>query len=231
MQRLRYDQPWHRASIAGRRVRVQVLDPETAFELEPRLISTFGDQLALTLAAPGPLRQALLAAPESTDGRDPWETLPVVRTLRLIQACLVKLDVDPAFVVEVVETLLLDRLSVGNKVIEDWPDFREAFGLSPSARWSATAIALSLTFGPLWTRKPYRLRSQAHDYGVPLPPGVSKVRLWCEQLAAEGRAASAHDILRCWTPIEVLESVESLAYVAERERRAAQAARQQGAGR
>lgn len=221
MRRSRYQQPWERVDVGTKKCRVQILDPETALGLEPKLVGLFGDQLALALAAPGYVAGKLLdhASEDDTGARLLVELAGVTQ---LVQACLLNLHADFDGALEVMETMLLGRVEVaGHGDIETWGDWVEAFGHRPGPRWRLLAAALRLTYGPLWSRSPYTMRSTTmDDFGVPAPPGVSDVRMWAEQIAARGSAPSAHDVLTQWTPVEVIESVEALAYTAERERRA-----------
>jgi hypothetical protein len=40
-----FRQPWRRVEIGGRRFQLQIVDPSTAFELEPSLIELLGETL------------------------------------------------------------------------------------------------------------------------------------------------------------------------------------------
>lgn len=219
-------QPWERIEIGGKRCHLQVLHPEAAFGLEPRIVAAAGDTLALAIAAPQSIAEGIVERASRGETEAEQEILRVAMIARTITACVASLRLDLDLVLELFSTLVLGRLHVSGREIHDLGDWTRAFGSSPRTRWGALALALRLTYGPLWTRSPYALRSTAsNDHGVPPPPGVSQVSLWCDQLAGQGRATSAREILTTWTPVELIDAVESLAYTAERERRAQLAAR------
>jgi hypothetical protein len=219
-------QPWERVEIGGRRCHLQILDPEAAFGLEPRIIAAAGDTLALAIAAPHTIAEGVVERASRGETAAEQEIIRVAMIARTITACVASLRFDLELVLELFGALILGRLSVAGREILDLSDWLRAFGSSPRARWSALGIALRLTYGPLWTRSPYAVRSTVTpDHGVAPPPGVSQVSLWCDQLAGQGRATSAREILTTWTPVELIDAVESLAYTAERERRAQLAAR------
>lgn len=232
-------QPWNRADYAAHRVRVQVLDPVTAFELEPQLIERFGDALALALAAPGQILGAVwstVTGPELAHRSladvladpDPSMGLQLaadgVRVLTsVLSRAVAKATVDGPWLFEVWRRCVLGRLEVDGQRVEtmrDWADLE----LRPLAKWHTLAAQLRQTYGPLWTRSPYKLRSSVQDFNVPRPQAVPIATQWAAMLAKSGQAPSAVEIVSTWTPVQLIEVVESAAMIAEREQRAYDAA-------
>lgn len=223
-----YRQPWQRVTIAGRRCRLQILDPQTAFELEPELVRGFGEHLTMALAAPSQVFGSVWDRALGDHGRSLSECLadpelgPEVAAdgLKLLAGLLARavyeLDTDAAWVIEATRRMLLGRLEVEGTIIDEWSDFK----MGARGRWRAVAAQVAQTFGPLWTRSPYRLRSKVETYGVPEPKGVPVAVRWADTLAKQGSASSSHEILTVWTPVRMIEIVEATAYAAERERRA-----------
>lgn len=229
----RYGQPWKRVRIHGAVASLQILDPETAFEVEPQLVRRLGDSLSLLAGAPedvrSKIRERALAESGVTEreaSSDPKArslvTLNsaqlVARMVEQIGGAVARREIDPAWLLEMFETLVLGRLKVRGEIVEDCADW-QALGWAPRAKWLAMWTQVSQTFGPLWMRAPYRLRVESKDYGVRSPPGVPIASLWADELASQGRAASSVEVLRTWTPLEMIRVVESSAYKAELSRR------------
>lgn len=242
-----YRQPWGRLEVTGRDVRLQILDPESAFELEPELIERIGEDLAYALAAPRTLLSAVwgrvLAAHgcgasiadalrDSTTG--PMVAASGLRLMsRVFAAAVAEAKLDGRWLAHAWGVLVFDRLEIDGHRVCSWRDWTE-LGMRAEARWRIFAAQLEQTFAPLWTRSPYRAsrRKDATPVAnVPAPSGVPIAVQWADALAVQGHASDAETVLRTWTPVRVIEVVESAAYQAERERvayehaRAAKAAR------
>jgi hypothetical protein len=229
----RYKQPWERVELGGKRCRMQILDPLTAFKLEQELAAALGDELCMVIAAPGQVLGGVWAGASIGSARNARELAalsaePVgksvaARSLELLALtlarCLMSARPDPAWAVGVWESCVLDRLRVDGEVIEDGRDWAE-LRWSPLVKWRAMAAQVRQTFGPLWTRSHYKLRSTAKDHGVPEPDGVPQASRWADELARAGHARSKMEILYEWTPVDMIDTVEGAAYTAERERRA-----------
>jgi hypothetical protein len=192
----RWRQPWSRFELDGRVCRLQTLDPGTAFELEPELLERLGDTLALALANPGAVADALtkgLGAKGDPEARAQAGAAAIRRAGGLVTTIL--------------RTSTLERVG-------------------PSAKWRLLAAQISQTYGPLWSRSPYKAgRRKANDYGVPLP-NASRTTQWAAELARQGYAASTMEIMREWTPADMIDVVESAARNAEIQARAGDAARE-----
>ncbi len=233
-----FRQPWGRLTVTGRRCRLQVLDPATAFELEPQLIENFGEHLVMLLAARGnvygQLWNGVLAdhgftgslSEVAKSGEQGLEiaTDALRRTVAMLTQCAQEARLDGRWLAEVFERMAFDRLRVDDLLIEDWTTWRES-GLGPLARWQVLAAQIEQTYQPLWLRAPYSVRGPAgKDYGVKPPPGVSAVSQWANNLAMMG-STSAQEIFANWTPVQLMDAVDSAAYKAEIDRKAMDAAK------
>lgn len=229
-----YRQPWGRLTVTGRRCRLQVLDPVTAFELEPQLIERFGEHAVMLLAARGNVLGSLwsgvlvehgIAGSFVDAAKDPEQSLTVAmaglrRTVSLLTTCAKEMNPAGPWLAKVFERMAFDRLKVDGMLIEDWADWA-ATGLGAAARWRLFTFQIEQTFQPLWTRKPYSLRTKGgKDYGVSVPDAVPMAAQWANNLAKMGYVASAHDVLVGWTPMQLMDAVDMAAYQAEIERRA-----------
>lgn len=236
-----YRQPWRRVEIGGRRCRLQILDPVTAFDVEPDLVRVFGDTLAFALSAPGELlgavwKQAAAGASTASHLREmmqdptegPERTVETITALtKVLAECLTTANISPGWIAQIFRQVVLGRIEVDGEVLltpRDWASTK----LPPMAKWQAIAAQVQQTFGPLWMRKPYRLQVKARDYGVPQPAGVPKAARYAAELAKAGIASSAMEILDQWTPVRMIEMVEAQTYAVENERRAHEAARSGG---
>jgi len=237
----RWRQPWERVDIDGVRCHLQILDPATAFEMEPELVRVLGETLALACAAPHEIIGAVWRS--SVAG---WiDTAQDLRTLatdahavpgaatdaivllgRILGTCLTEADLRPAWVISVFGRLIYGRLKVNGEVVETAADYA-ALNFRPMAKWQLMAAQIKQSFGPLWLRSPYNMRSKipAPSYGVPQPKDVPLAVRWADNLARLGSAGSSREILHEWTPVEMIEVVENAAYQAEFERRATAPAR------
>jgi hypothetical protein len=228
-----YRQPWGRLTVTGRRCRLQVLDPITAFELEPELIDRFGEPLVMLLAARGNVVGSLWSGVLADHGftgtigdavRDREQGLDIAadgvrRTVEMLTACAVSANLEGRWLAQVFERMVFDRLKVDDVLVEDWTTWAQA-GLGPFGRWQVLAFQIEQTFQPLWIRKPYSLRSpKSKDYGVPVP-GVATAVQWAANLAKMGYVASSHEVLTDWTPVALMDQVDIAAHAAEVERRA-----------
>lgn len=226
----RWRQPWVRVEFADVRGKLQILDPETAFTLEPQIIRALGDDLALACAAPDVLRDKIMRrAVELSGGSEHGDKrVAFLEGARMVGAFVSGLDIlgglDHRWLSDAFEGMVLGRLKVRGELIETFGDW-QALGLHPLAKWVALAGQVKATFRPLWLRSPYRLRAQPDKDGVPEPKSVPLAVRWADALAAQGRASSAVEILREWTPVEMIQVVESAAYQATRERVARERAR------
>lgn len=230
-----FRQPWRRVAIAGHRCRMQVLDPSTAFRLEPEIAAQLGDAASMLMAAPDAVMAAVAKSVRAgttrvsiglgpVDEFEPDPTLDAItRWGQVIARALAGLDVDGRWLASTWRACVLERLEVDGRVIEDAEDWQR-LGWGWAAKWHALAAQMRNTFAPLWTRSPYLLRTEVETHGVPEPTSVPLAVRWADALAVQGHAASSREILREWTPLEVIEIVESAAYQAERERRAHKAA-------
>jgi len=213
-------QPWQRLRVAGRRCRLQILDPQLAFELERDLLDRLGDPLAKMLADPSAVADAVGFGPGLVE-IDAAEAM-LRRTARLVALAISAMTLDGAWVAELFERTVLDRFEVDGQHVEDWQRWRE-LELPASARWVVLGAQVSQTFGPLWSRAPYELRAKKPEtYGVP-SPGSPKAVQWAAALARQG-LASVDEILSVWTPVRLIEVVETAAEAAEIQRRASDAA-------
>lgn len=236
-----YRQPWRRVVLAGRRCHLQVVDPQTAFDLEPDLVRVLGDTLSFAVSAPSELLGAVWrrSAAGATDAaslralmEDPDEgpvrAAQTIASLGTVLAeCIKAADLDVAWVRRTFGALVLGRLRVGDEGIETVRDWQAA-GFRPRAKWQAMAAQVQQSFGPLWMREPYRLRTPTKDYGVPAPKSIPVAVRYAHELAKTGVASSSEEILNRWTPLRMIEAVESQTYTAEVERRANEAARNGG---
>lgn len=234
-------QPWRRVALDGRRCHLQIVDPQTAFELEPQLVAALGDTLSFAVSAPTELLGAVWrrSASGATDAAslrslmdDPDEgpacaaqSIALMGTV--LAECIKAANLDFVWMRRMFGGLVLGRLRVGDEEIETARDW-QALGFRPRAKWQAMAAQIQQSFGPLWMREPYRLRTPSKDYGVPAPKGVPVAVRYAHELAKTGVASSAREILKEWTPIEMIEAVESQTYTSEVERRANESARNGG---
>lgn len=237
-----YRQPWTRVRLAGRRCHLQILDPATAFELEPELVRTLGDTLSFSAAAPGEVLagvwQHATAGPDFdvrglvTDPvRGPALATEMLTGLGLLLAqCIAAVPGDASLMRRMFATLVLERIKVDDVVIEDAEDWT-ALGMPVLAKWQAMVLQLRQTFGPLWTRSPYSSGARSKDYGIPRPTSVPIAVQWADSIARLGSASSVNEILHEWTPVRMIEVVESAAYLAANEQRAMDESRGDGGSR
>jgi hypothetical protein len=229
-----YRQPWGRLTVTGQRCRLQVLDPRTAFELEPELVERFGDHLLMALGAPRHVFGAMWSGVAGEQGyggsfaeaiQDPEHGLELAaaglqRMSRLLITCMMEARLDGPWIVQTFERMVFDRLTVGDLLVEDWATWTRS-GLGAEARWRMIAAQLEQTYQPLWTRSPYSARAKKQpDLGVPLPTNVPLAVQWADALATTGHVPSAHEALTTLTPDDLMNVVEMAAYGAEVERRA-----------
>ncbi len=232
-----YRQPWRSVDLCGRRCRLQILDPATAFTLEPRLVEVLGETFAFAVAAPHQLIGAVWAnATANAHASDIRELIrdpeigsemaaDAISTLASILAkCITDARLDGGWVRTVFDMMVLGRLSLDGVVIEDARDWAEA-GMPWAAKWDAMGAQLRQTYGPLWTRSPYTRRTVVKDYGVPVPKGVPIAVRWADNLAKRGSASSSLEILTEWTPVRMIEIVENAAYESANEQMAYDEAR------
>jgi hypothetical protein len=233
-----YRQPWNSVSVGRRRVRLQILDPQTAFEFEPRLIEALGDTLALTAAAPDKLTTAVWrhAAQTSEDLEqtllDPVHGPAMARQAmltfaELVAEALTAANISPRLAALAFRRLLFGKLEIDGRRVATPREYVEA-GLRPLDKWRLLGAQIQQSYGPLWLRSPYRLRSHREDYGVPRPKDVPVAVAWADSLAVRGSASSSIEILTTWTPVQMIQVVEVAAQQAEIERRAAEHARKGG---
>jgi hypothetical protein len=232
-------QPSSPLELGGKRCRLQILDPETTFEIEPDLETRFGSKLVLLLAAPKAMIEAIGGVASTIYGidgtlsdamHDPEhgehaceEALALFS--RLFTEGLLAADLDGRWLAKTFQRMVFGRLTVEGETVESWADWRQ-HGLRPFDRWYALAFQISQTYKPLWLRSPYNLRPQGtKDYGVPKPRTPKAVQ-WAAMLTQQGYAASPHEVLTQWTPSRLIDVVETAAYMAETERRAVLAAKE-----
>jgi hypothetical protein len=234
-----YRQPWRRVEIGGRRFHLQVVDPSTAFDIEPELVAALGDTLSLFIAAPdhvigtamkqaaggGTSDPALLGIVDIAPVTGNARTATAIASLgRVLADCIMSARLEPAWVRATYGRLVLGRLRIGEDYIDGARDWAR-LGFGPLAKWQALAAQIQQSFGPLWTRSPYKLRVPAKDYGVPEPTGVPVATRYAIELAKAGVASSMQEILDEWTPVRMIEVIEAQTYAAENERRAHEAAK------
>lgn len=229
----RYRQPWSRVRLPGHHVRLQVLDPSTAFELEPQLVDILGDALALVVAAPDDIVAAVGRHAASGGGRKSIQELATdpffgpemaadsIRSLGLVLAnSIAALPADYRRVSRLFKEMVLGRIRVTDTVVEDAIDW-DSVGFSAIDKWMLFGAQLRQTFGPLWTRSPYTVRGKEEKgSGIPEPKSVPMAVRWADNLARLGSASSSREILEEWTPVQMIEIVESAAYTAMVEQRA-----------
>lgn len=217
--------PWHRYTLGGHTLRLQVLDVTTAFARESELVENF-DGLALqALAAPAEVFAGLRSSAAKTDNPE----AALLRMAARVGARLLEgLPADGVWLGELFGDFVLGRLSCEARTIETWSEFAE-LRLAPVDRWRLLGLQLAQTYGPLWARSPYDPGSRTvPDYGVKAPDSPLAVQ-WAKHLAPEVNA-STREILREWTPIEMIEQVELMAMHAEISRRAQDAAAAKSSG-
>jgi hypothetical protein len=228
-------------TVGGVRCRLQILDPATAFELEPELVKILGDTLSFAAAAPDELLGAVWHHAAGGHGvdiqelardpvRGPEMAVAAIRSLgSLLAACVARAPVSAPWVRRMFSTLVLERFKVrisraarygvhADRLVEEVEDWNE-IGFRPVVKWQVMAAQIRQTFGPLWTRSPYTTSTRHKSYGVPVPQSSPAV-LWADNLAVLGSASSANEILNEWTPIRMIEIVESSAYRAANEQKA-----------
>lgn len=231
----KYRQPWNRLRIAGRRCKLQILDPATAFELEPELVRTLGDTLSFAIAAPGEIVTSVLT--HAAGGvsvveamRDPvMGTEMAVETLRilglLMSACIESIPTsNTKWIRQMFGRMVLERFQVDGQLVEEIEDWHE-LGFGPMVKWQVMGAQMRQTFGPLWTRSPYDSGLRKKDYGIAMPKSVPIAVMWADSLAKLGSASSSAEILKEWTPVEMIDVVESAAFAAATEQRAMDEAR------
>lgn len=236
-----YRQPWGRLTVTGQRCRLQVLDPSTAFDLEPELVERFGDHLLMAIGAPRHVLGAMWSGVAGEQGyggsfaeaiRDPEHGLEIAaaglqRMTRLLITCMVEARIDGPWIVHAFDRMIFDRLVVGDVTVEDWDTWQRT-GLGAEARWRLIAAQIEQTYQPLWIRSPYTVRSKAPpDLGVPVPHNVPIAVQWADALATTGHVSSAHEALTTWTPEALMNVVDMAAYQAEIERRSLESAKAQ----
>lgn len=236
-----YRQPWGRVTVTGHRCRLQVLDPVTAFDLEPQLIDRLGEPLAMALAAPrhvlGPMWSGIVGdegygstfaeVVQHDDRRLEIAAAGLQRMAAMLRSCMLDARIDGGWIVTTFESLIFDRLRIDDHVVEDWDSWR-ATGLGAEARWRLLAAQMEQTYRPLWTRAPYSAgRKKPQDYGVPVPTSVPMAVQWADALVTMGHVSSAHEVVTAWTPVQLIDAVDLAAQHAENERRAMDAAKTQ----
>ena len=226
----RWRQPWISYDLDGRRIEIQVLDPATAFELEPQIIAQIGEAAALTLASPMGMIAAAGRHAWADDSGQPVAVAAARGVLALARDIARRMRPEPAWMLDAVERLLFERVRLDGALVVGWRSLDTAeFG--PVQRWTLVAISIAQTFADLWTRAPYDARApRGHDYGVPQPNTPLAVA-WAAALAREGYASGMAEILDTWTPLRKLEAVELLAEQAAIQRARDDAAAAQAGGR
>lgn len=231
----RYRQPWEHIELAGREFELQVLDPGTAFELEPELVGQLGEATAMAIAAPGVVLSGVWSGASKLAGLDEapvglrdalqgggegrvLATASIAMLGRVLADCLMTAQPSHEWAVSTFRRAVLGRLRVEGRLIRTPRDWRRA-ALGPWVKWQALAAQLQQTFGPLWTRSPFRHRGpKVKDYGVK-SPDVPVAVAWANALAKSGSAGSSLEVLERWTPVHMIQIVEEAAADAERHRR------------
>lgn len=215
-------QPWGRFEFGDRVVKLQVLDPITAFELEPEVISRLGAALVMAVVAPSTIIDRV--AGDLAPAAEQDAAVARLRTLaKMLGSAIASTDIDGRWLSQTFADVVFDRLREGSRTIESWRDL-DALGLHPLQRWQLFAGQLRQTYAPLWLRSPYQVsRRAAPDYGVQAPTTPKAVQ-WAAALAKMGYASSPDEILTRWTPARMIDVVESAAYDAEVQNRAHDAA-------
>jgi hypothetical protein len=223
--------------MRDRIVKVQILDPATAFELEGEIVDRLGDQLSLTLAAPEHVLGSLWKHVAGETGLDFTETVTardrglavevgadfVIVLLRALTSEIADTKVDPQWLASTWRKCVLGRVQFDGRhidVMSDWSRLK----LGPLAKWHVLTAQLRATFAPLWLRSPYTFRPKVQDFGVPEPTSVPMAVRWANEITRLGHG-STDEIIRKWTPVRLIEVVEAAAFTAERERRQIDATR------
>jgi hypothetical protein len=206
-----------------------VLDPRTAFEFEHEMAAQLGDAAAKLMAAPADVVQRVVAdakarrLPVLAEYDESLETLQ--RWMLTVAQALLGFRPDPAWLTYAWSRCVLGRFKVDGGLVEDLADWQAA-RFSWRAKWAVLIAQLRQTYGPLWTRSPYKVPRVPDDgLNIQPPPGVPIAVQWADALAVQGHATSANEVLTKWTPVEVIDAVENAAFRAARERLAHEQAR------
>lgn len=227
----RWGQPWERVEIAGQRCRLQILDPQTALEIEPELAARLGDGAARLMAAPDLVTSAVLRsvksgrlADEFAGETDTAAFASVIGYTRAICSALMGFNASGEWLAGAWSRCVLDRFEVAGAVVEDARDW-DRLQFPAIAKWQVLVAQLRQSFGPLWTRSPYKVSARQETTSVPEPTGIPLAVRYAVNLASMGHAPSRREILTQWTPVELIEVVESAAYTAAVEREAVERSR------
>lgn len=220
-----YQQESSRFTIRGQRWRLRVLDPVTAFEVEPEVINRFGSALVMAIVAPRQLLAGL--ARIEADDELAAERERVALLAQLLQHAVSSLDLDHRWLLGMFDRAVFDRATVNGTPLDDWETWAR-LGMQPVDKWHVLARQMQQTFAPLWLRSPYSpSKRKATGYGVK-PPQTPLAVQWAAAITEQGYAASTHEVLTCWTPARLIDVVETAAYQAEVKHRTAEAAQGQG---
>lgn len=217
-----FEQPWRRYDFAGHTIRLQILDPALAFDIEPELAQHFAPRVLSALASPEAVAAGIDARAAEADN-------PAAERLRLAGQLpgrmLVGLPKDGRWLAQTFELLVLERLRVDGQLIETRAELA-AVKLTVWQRWRLLGLQLAQTFEPLWARSPYQpSKRKVEDYGVTAPNSPIAAQ-WAGHLSGQ-IATSPHEMLTRWTPLDLIIQVERAAMAAEITRRAQEAAEAQ----
>lgn len=220
----RWGQPWERVEIAGQRCRLQILDPQTALELEPELAVRLGDGAARLMAAPDSVTSAVLRSAQSgrladefTGDSNTAAFASVIGYTRSVCSALMGFNAGGEWLASAWSRCVLDRFEYAGRVVEDARDW-DRLQFPAIVKWQVLVAQLRQSFGPLWTRSPYKVSARQDASSVPEPTGIPLAVRYAVNLASQGHAPSRREILLEWTPVELIEVVESAAYTAAVER-------------
>lgn len=215
-----YQQDSSRFTIRDQRWRLQVLDPATAFEIEPAVIAKLGPVLSLATVAPVELLGRIGDAGKQGD---PLTRVGVQGALLAdtLQQAVDSLDLDPRWLLGLFDLAVFDRATVNGEVLDAWETWAR-LGMRPLDKWHVLARQLQQTFAPLWLRSPYSpSKRKITKHGVKAPDTPLAVQ-WAATITEQGYASSVREVLRSWTPAQLIDVVETAAYNAEVKHRLAE---------
>ena len=220
-----YEQPFYPYRLGGRLIEIQVLDPEHAFELEPRLVDELGPRLALAIAQPDSVLSVI--ANRSLDSSDDgaYQAAVALRgLLQFVSELLTTTKLDGAFIAHAMHTLLDGCVRIGGDVVEDVADLVR---YGAALKWQLFTAQIAQTYGGIWTGEPYQAATTAPPLPIEAPKGTTKAQGWADALARAGVASSVDEVLRRWTPVRVIAAVTQAAFIADLERLETKKARAQ----